>query len=464
MAQIPITKIVGYTTGTYDLPLRKHMELLKAMKARCDYLIVGLVTDELAAQQKRPAYLSYDHRKAILEHCKYVDEVVTHRKESKERAWRRLHFHVLFIGEDYYDSVEYSAFEQLKLPVTVYYLSTPHDTPVHTTHVICAMEQKFLTQIQPYRTGINGTLLRFRTADTDWIIKPVVLGTREVPGLAGAAPNVYQFSVPPPRNWKVSDAVFARVKQTGNQCRRAHINLSGFHNAREIKVHQTLLKPSLYAWNPVWRCSEVQRTDEACAPPCHHTSLPTVYEDGVQAACQERLHPAVTYWLYQNYAGPTLLEYVEQHSHEWAELVAEQWTRLSTPPSWSIFVRAFQQVELVLSDLASLSLVHGDIHPANVCVSEREERVSLIDFGWCQHYSFGLDGEEQRYYEHNLQQGLDRHHWYQSVYVSWSSQAWWPVLLVAAELTPLVHGLRTIPPVSLFFPSTPEAGKDVPSG
>ena len=56
--------IVGFTVGVFDLYHEGHKRLLDYCWARCDYLIVALVTDQLARIQKghdRPAW-SYQKR------------------------------------------------------------------------------------------------------------------------------------------------------------------------------------------------------------------------------------------------------------------------------------------------------------------------------------------------------------------------------------------------------------------
>lgn len=92
---------IGYTTGVYDLFHIGHLNLLRKAKAQCDYLIVGVSTDDLVEYKGKRAVIPFEERKEIVGAIKYVDEVVTQENMDKLSAWKKYHFDVMFVGDDW---------------------------------------------------------------------------------------------------------------------------------------------------------------------------------------------------------------------------------------------------------------------------------------------------------------------------------------------------------------------------
>ena len=103
---------VGYTTGVFDLFHIGHLNILKKAKEQCDYLIVGVSTDELVQNYKnKQPIIPFEERKEIVKSIKYVDEVVPQINRDKFTAWQEIGFDVMFVGDDWKGS---SFFEQVQ--------------------------------------------------------------------------------------------------------------------------------------------------------------------------------------------------------------------------------------------------------------------------------------------------------------------------------------------------------------
>ena len=95
--------IIGYTSGVFDMFHIGHLNILKRAKELCDFLIVGVSTDELVREYKHKSpIISYDNRKAIVEACKYVDKVVPQVNRDKMSAYHRLHVFIYKFGSDFF--------------------------------------------------------------------------------------------------------------------------------------------------------------------------------------------------------------------------------------------------------------------------------------------------------------------------------------------------------------------------
>lgn len=97
---------IGYVAGVFDLFHIGHLNLLQRAKEQCDYLIVGVVSDEQVIRDKRTSpYVPFEERRRIVEACRYVDEAVRipENDPGTEAAYHRYHFDVQFSGSDYAD-------------------------------------------------------------------------------------------------------------------------------------------------------------------------------------------------------------------------------------------------------------------------------------------------------------------------------------------------------------------------
>ena len=66
---------IGYTTGVFDMFHIGHLNILKNAKRMCDYLIVGVSTDELVQQYKgKTPIIRFDERLEIVKAIRYVDK------------------------------------------------------------------------------------------------------------------------------------------------------------------------------------------------------------------------------------------------------------------------------------------------------------------------------------------------------------------------------------------------------
>lgn len=126
--------VVGYTTGVYDMFHTGHLNILKRAKAQCDYLIVGVSTDELVQREKhKTPIIPFTERCAIVEAIKYVDQVVPQTDKNKFAAWERYHFQKMFVGSDWKGTPQWQEFEQQFAPIGVEIVYLEHTDGISST-------------------------------------------------------------------------------------------------------------------------------------------------------------------------------------------------------------------------------------------------------------------------------------------------------------------------------------------
>ena len=128
---------IGYTTGVYDMFHIGHLNLLKRAKEKCDYLIVGVSTDNVVKEYKhKTPVIPFAERIAIVEAIRYVDKVVPQESMDKIAAWENLHFDVIFHGDDWKGSDMYNKIEQKLKAVGCDMCFLPHTAGVSTTDIL----------------------------------------------------------------------------------------------------------------------------------------------------------------------------------------------------------------------------------------------------------------------------------------------------------------------------------------
>lgn len=137
------TKKIGYTQGCFDMFHVGHLNLLNHAKEQCDYLIVGVNSDDLMEcyKHKRPV-ICQDFRRAIVENIKAVDEAHIVETLDKLQILEGIPFDVIFIGNDWENSDRWK--------------KTREDLNKRGVEVV------FL----PYTQNVSSTLLRDKKGDS----------------------------------------------------------------------------------------------------------------------------------------------------------------------------------------------------------------------------------------------------------------------------------------------------------
>lgn len=127
---------VGYTTGVFDMFHVGHLNIIKKAKEQCDYLIVGVSTDELVVsyKNKRPI-IPFEQRLEIVEAIKYVDRAVAQTDMDKTVAWRELKFDALFHGDDWKGSSLYGEIEEKLSKLGVDMVFVKHTDGISSTMI-----------------------------------------------------------------------------------------------------------------------------------------------------------------------------------------------------------------------------------------------------------------------------------------------------------------------------------------
>ena len=116
---------IGYTTGVFDMFHIGHLNILRKAKEQCDYLVVGVTTDELCfARKHKYPIINQEERMAIVAAIRYVDKVVQQTDMEKIRPVKELGADAVFVGSDWKGTSAWNQYEKefAKVGCTVVYL------------------------------------------------------------------------------------------------------------------------------------------------------------------------------------------------------------------------------------------------------------------------------------------------------------------------------------------------------
>jgi len=109
---VPKKYHTGYIAGVFDLFHVGHLNMFRRAKEQCDYLIVGVVSDEGVRKYKgTETFVPFGERIEMVRSCRYVDEAVEIPLDfgGTRDAWRLHHFDCQFSGSDYVDNPDWLA-------------------------------------------------------------------------------------------------------------------------------------------------------------------------------------------------------------------------------------------------------------------------------------------------------------------------------------------------------------------
>ena len=355
---------VGFVTGVFDILHEGHIAFLNRCKNLCDRLIVGLTTDYLCTVEKRVPFQSYQHRKLVLEQLTCVDVVIPNTGSSKLEAYERLGFNVLFTSEQYKNSEEFKEFELVKPCPVIYLPRYPHmSTTAMSTRILSSMLTNAFTILSP---GIHG-LPTYRIGDS--VVKLLACGIKDSnDNTDGYTLASFEYPLLYPRNWN------------GFDIQDIHPNISGVNPFREM-----------YMLTYAQKFSFVPKTSIATLQ-IHPTSDRVIMSSPkpVDAVITDRKCPSKVFGVIQPFCGRVI--------GTMGKMSSEKIDYIKT------------QLRNICDELKRERVIHGDIHGNNICMSEDNNTIYLIDWGWSLMSRFPLNQAEKAFFDLGLQFDFDYSH------------------------------------------------------
>jgi glycerol-3-phosphate cytidylyltransferase len=160
---------IGYAPGAFDLFHVGHLNLLRRAKSLCDYLIAGVVADEvLTAHKGVTPVIPLAERLEIVRNVRFVDAAYPATTADKLAIWHELPFDVIFKGDDWRGTEKGDRLEREFAAVGVEVVYFPYTTSTSsnvlrgTLRSIDAMASRCLSTARSEVPGVDVNALQLR--------------------------------------------------------------------------------------------------------------------------------------------------------------------------------------------------------------------------------------------------------------------------------------------------------------
>lgn len=136
-----MTPRIGYAAGAFDLFHVGHLNILKHAKSQCDYLIAGVVSNEMLELVKGiTPVIPLAERLEIVSHISYVDEARAEVLPDKIDTWREVGFTMFFKGDDWRGTAQGLRLEREFAAVGVEVVYFPYTVHTSSTQLRRALD------------------------------------------------------------------------------------------------------------------------------------------------------------------------------------------------------------------------------------------------------------------------------------------------------------------------------------
>jgi cytidyltransferase-like protein len=120
-----------------------HIQFFKQARAHGDYLVIGVLSDEDVESYKRTPILSLTDRVAMVEACKYVDEVIVAPPLRTTEEWLMEHqIDIVVHGDDFNPEL---LSDQYGVPMKMGILRlVPYTKGISTTDIIQRIKDRYI--------------------------------------------------------------------------------------------------------------------------------------------------------------------------------------------------------------------------------------------------------------------------------------------------------------------------------